>query len=395
MPKYHYTALDLSNSKVTGKIDARDDDDLRRLLRAQNLVPTKYGIVEDKASGYRMKAMDVAEFSRQLASMLASGITILRAMEILKERDFSPRVIAVYERMYRDVQMGHTLSESMRLQGKAFPELLINMYASGEASGQLERVAEKMAVHYEKEHRLNARAKSAMMYPVILLITTIIVVFLLFIFILPNMFEMFEGIPIPTVTQVMINISTFMQSYWYIVIIAVLIVVLIAQTLLQMPKVRYQFDKLKLKLRGVGKLLRTIYTARFARTLSSLYSSGIPMIRALEITSTIVNNQYIATQFPDVITNVRNGDSLSLSVGSVDGFDKKLSTTIMIGEESGRLDSMLESTAEAFDYEADIALDKLVQLIQPIMIVILAVVIGAIMLSVMLPMMSIYQNYQG
>jgi len=395
MPKYHYTALDLSNTKVTGNLDARDADDLRRLLRAQNLVPTKYNIVEDKASGYRMKAMDVAEFSRQLSSMLASGITILRAMEILKERDFAPRVVAVYEKMYRDVQMGHTLSEAMRLQGKTFPELLINMYASGEASGQLERVADKMAVHYEKEHRLNARAKSAMMYPIILLITTVVVVFLLFIFILPNMFEMFEGFPIPTITQIMLNISHFMQSYWYIVIIGVLIVVLLVQTLLQAPKVRYQFDKMKIKLRGMGKLLKIIYTARFARTLSSLYSSGIPMIRALEITATIVNNTYIASQFPEVITNVRNGDPLSASVGEVDGFDKKLSTTIMIGEESGRLDSMLESTAEAFDYEADVALDKLVQLIQPIMIVILAVVIGAIMLSVMLPMMSIYQNYQG
>ena len=395
MPKYHYTALDLSNSKVTGSIDARDEDDLRRLLRAQNLVPTKYNITEDKSFGYRMKAMDVAEFSRQLASMLASGITILRAMEILKERDFAPRVTAVYEKMYRDVQMGHTLSEAMRLQGKTFPELLINMYASGEASGQLERVADKMAVHYEKEHRLNARAKSAMMYPIILLITTVVVVFLLFIFILPNMFEMFEGFPIPTITQIMLNISHFMQYYWYMVVIGLLILILVVQTLLQVPKIRYQFDRLKLKIKGVGKLLRTIYTARFARTLSSLYSSGIPMIRALEITATIVNNKYIADQFPGVITNVRNGDPLSSSVGAVDGFDKKLATTIMIGEESGRLDSMLESTAEAFDYEADIALDKLVQLIQPIMIVILAIVIGSIMLSVMLPMMSIYQNYQG
>jgi len=395
MPKYHYTALDLTNNKVTGTLDARDDDDLRRLLRSQSLVPTKYSIVEDRASGYRMKAIDVAEFSRQLASMLASGITILRAMEILKERDFAPKVVAVYEKMHRDVQMGHTLSEAMRLQGKTFPELLINMYASGEASGQLERVADKMAQHYEKEHRLNARAKSAMMYPVILLITTVVVVFLLFIFILPNMFEMFEGFPVPTITQVMLNISQFMQVYWYIVVIAILIVVLVCQTLLQMPKVRYQFDRLKLKIKAIGKLLKTIYTARFARTLSSLYSSGIPMIRALEITSTIVNNAYISAQFPEVITHVRNGDPLSSSIGAVDGFDKKLATTIMIGEESGRLDTMLESTAEAFDYEADIALDKMVQLIQPVMIVILAVVIGAIMLSVMLPMMSIYQNYQG
>ena len=395
MPKYSYTAVDLANKKVTGEIDARDDDDLRRLLRAQNLVPTKFGVVEDKTSGYRMKAKDVGEFSRQLASMLASGITILRAMEILKDRDFAPKVKLIYEKLYKDVQMGYTLSEAMNLQGRAFPELLVNMYASGEASGQLERTADKMAVHYEKEYRLNARAKSAMMYPIILLVTTTGVVFLLFIFVLPNLFEMFQDIELPTITRVMLSISTFMQHYWYIVIIGVLIIIFVCQTLLQVPKIRYQFDRFKLKIKVVGKLLRTIYTARFCRTLSSLYSSGIPMIRALEITSTIINNKYISDQFPEVITNVRNGDSLNSSVGKVDGFDKKLSTTLMIGEETGRLDSMLESTAEAFDYEAEMALDKLVQLIQPVMIVILAVVIGSIMLAVMLPMMSIYDGYQG
>jgi type IV pilus assembly protein PilC len=392
MPKYIYTAINLTNEKINGEIDARNDDDLRRLLRAQDLIPTRYAIVEDSMGRYRMKSNDVGEFSRQLASMLASGITIVRAMDILKDRDFTPKLLKVYDRLHKDVQQGYTLSEAMRLQGRTFPELFVNMYASGEASGQLERVAEKMAVHYEKEHKLNSRAKSAMTYPVVLLVTTVVVVMLLFTVILPGFFELFEGIEMPLITRIMLAVSAFMQNYWYIVLIVVLLFILVFQSLLQVPGFRYQFDRLKLKLYIIGKLLKIIYTARFARTLSSLYSSGIPMIRSLEITATIVNNKFIADQFPDVITNVRNGEALSGSIGAIDGFDRKLATTIMIGEESGRLDDMLESTAEAFDYEAEIALDKLVQLIQPIMIVILAVVIGSIMLSVMLPMMEIYQN---
>jgi len=394
VPKYNYTAIDILNKKISGEIDARDDDDLRRLLRSQNLVPTKYAVVEDKTTRFRLKSKDVGEFSRQLASMLGSGITIVRAMEILKERDFAPKVLIIYDRLYKDVQMGYTLSEAMRLQGRAFPELLINMYASGEASGQLERVADKMAVHYEKDHKLNARAKSAMTYPMVLLVTTIVVVFLLFILILPSFFEMFEDIPMPTITKIMLNISNFMQSYWFVVIIGLLILVFVFQTALQTPTFRLWFDRMKLRIRIISGLLKTIYTARFARTLSSLYSSGIPMIRALEITGTIINNKFIADQFPDVITNVRNGEPLSASVAKIDGFDKKLATTILIGEESGRLDSMLESTADAFDYEAEIALDKLVQLIQPLMILIMAFVIGSIMLSVMLPMMSFYENFR-
>ena len=392
MPRYNYSAIDVTNNKVHGELDARDSSDLRRLLRAQNLVPTKYNEIENKTSAYRMKANDIGEFSRQLAGMLASGITILRAMEILKSRDFSPKIVSIYSKLYKDVQMGHTLSEAMRLQGKAFPDLLVNMYASGEASGQLEKVAEKMAVHYEKEHRLNSRAKAAMTYPIILLVTTVVVVLLLFTLILPNLFSAFEGFELPTITRVMLSISTFMVNYWYVVVIGILIIILGVQMLLTIDRVRYQFDKLKLKIAKVGKLLKIIYTARFSRTLSSLYSSGIPMIRALEITSSIINNKYIAEQFSDVITNVRNGDPLSLSIGKIDGFDKKLATTIMIGEESGRLDSMLDATAESFDYESEIALDKLVQLIQPIMIIIMATIIGAIMLAVMLAVMSIYQG---
>jgi len=392
MPKYIYTALDLNSKKLHGEIDARDDADLRRLLRADGLVPVKYSLAPDRTLSYRMKPREVGEFSRQLASMLGSGITIVRAMEILKDRDFTQNVKRIFEKLHHDVQMGYTLSEAMRLQGRAFPELLMNMYASGEASGQLERVADKMASHYEKEHRLNSRAKSAMTYPIVLLVVTLIVVFVIFIAILPNFFVLFDDMDVPGITIVMLGISSFLLSYWYFVIIGFLVFVLLCQYLLKVPVVRFQFDRAKLKIKAVGKLLKIIYTARFARTLSSLYSSGIPMLRALEITATIINNKYISDQFPEVIKNVRNGDSLSGAVGGVDGFDKKLATSIMIGEESGRLDSMLESTAESFDYEAEVALDRLVQLIQPIMIIIMAVVIGSIMLAVMLPVMNMYDG---
>jgi len=392
MPKYNYTALDLTNKKVSGELDARDDDDLRRLLRAKNLVPVKYSTLELQGTRYRMKALEVGEFSRQLASMLASGITIVRAMEILKVRDFAPKVKRIYDKLHRDVLMGYTLSEAMQLQGKAFPDLLVNMFASGEASGQLEKVADKMATHYEKEHRLNSKARAAMVYPLVLLVVTVAAVMFLFIIVLPTLFEMFEGMELPAITNFMISFSAFLQSYWYIVIICFLALMLLCQILLSIPVVRYHFDHFKLRLIVVGKLLKTIYTARFSRTLSSLYSSGIPMLRALEITATIVNNKYIADQFPEVITNVRNGESLAGSIGIINEFDKKLSTTIMIGEETGRLDSMLESTAESFDYEAEIALDKLVQLIQPVMILVMAIIIAVVMLSVMMPMMSLYQN---
>jgi type IV pilus assembly protein PilC len=271
----------------------------------------------------------------------------------------------------------------------------MNMYASGEASGQLEHVAAKMATHYEKEHRLNGKVKSAMTYPTVLLSVTVVVVLAIFTLVLPQFFEIFEGAELPAITRGVIAISNFLTSYWYYTIIGGLMLVAFVRFLLTIPKIRHGFDKFKLSIKVIGPLLKIIYTARFARTLSSLYSSGIPMLRALDISSTIIGNKFIEGQFGEVILKVRNGEPLSASVGEVIGFDKKMAASIMIGEETGRLDSMLEGAADSFDFEAEMATSRLVQLVEPFMIVFMGLVIGVIMLSVMLPIFSLYDNVQN
>lgn len=392
MPKYEYTATDMTNRRMSDAADARDEADLRRILRSRGLVLLKAREVKEKHTSYRMKSNEVGEFSRQLASMLGSGITVVRAMEILTERDFKPAIVTIYRKLHKSLTQGMTVSEAMREQPRAFPGLLINMYASGEASGQLEHVAAKMADHYEKEHRLNSKVRSAMTYPVLLLVAMIVAVLAIFIFILPTFFEILEGIELPAITIVMMSISKFLQSYWLQVIIGVLLLIVVYQYLRTLPKIAYQIDKSKLYIPKIGALMRTIYTARFARTLSSLYTSGVSMLRALEITSTILSNRYLESQFQDVIRDIRNGELLSLSVGKVDGFDKKLSTTIMIGEESGRLDTMLESTAESFDYEAEMATGRMVQMIEPVMMMVMGVMIALVMGSVFLPVLELYSS---
>lgn len=394
LPKYAFTATDLQNRRVSDVLDARDEDDLRRLLRARNLVPLKIKAIREAHTNYRLKANETAEFSRQLSSMLGSGITVVRALEILSERDFKPQLLLIYRKLHKSLQQGMTMSEAMREQPRAFPELLVNMYASGEASGQLEHVASKMAVHYEKEHRLNKKVRSAMTYPVSILVMTIAAVMVIFIVVLPSFFDILTGTELPAITVAVMAISGFLQSYWPQVIIGLFLLVAMYHYLRTVRKVAHQIDKTKLRLPAIGKLLKTIYTARFARTLSSLYTSGVSMIRALEITSTILANRYIESQFENVIRNVRNGESLSSSVGIVDGFDRKLTTTILIGEESGRLDSMLESTAESFDYEAEMATGQMVQMIEPIMLLIMGVIIVLVMGAVFLPVLQLYSSAQ-
>ncbi len=392
MPKYQYTALDLDNNKIMSIVDVRDEEDFRRFMRSQNLVPVKVKVLEQKSVYYKLKPNEVAEFSRQMAGMLSSGITAVRAMEILKDRDFKPKLLAVYENLHRDLQKGRTVSEAMQMQGDAFPPLFINMYASGEASGQMEQVAFKMAEHYEKEHRLNGKIKSATRYPKILGVVTLGVVLLIFLVVLPEFFTSLGDMELPGITKVMVAFSDFLRARWYFVLLGILVLVAGIARLKSLRAVAPKYDRMKMRFPLVGKLLRIIYTARFARTLSTLYSSGVSMLQSLEITGKIINNKYIEGQFGALIKDVRNGEPLSAAVRKVDGFDTKLANTIMIGEEAGRLDSMLTSTADSFDYEAEMATGKLVQMMEPIMLIVIAIVILLIMLSVMSPMMGIYSD---
>ena len=393
MPKFRFRAVDLQNAKLSGVVEARDVDDFRKIMRSRDLYPIRFKILDERGSKYRIKANELAEFCRQLSSMLSSGITVVRAMEIFKERDFKPKLKIIYETMHKNIQQGMALSEAMNQHGNAFPELLINMVGSGETSGRLENVTERMALHYDKEHRLNGKIQSAMRYPKILGAATLIVILIIFTLVLPSFFDVLLDIELPLITIIVIAISEFLIAQWYVVLIIVLTTIVVVQYLLSIYKIRLAFDKAKLRMPVIGKLLKIIYTARFSRTLSSLYSSGVSMIRSLEITGTVIVNKYIESQFPDLVKNVRNGESLSESIRKIDGFDNKLSNTVLVGEEAGRLDNMLISVADSFEYEAEQASTALVAFSEPIMIVVMGIVIMVVLLSVMLPMAAVYQGF--
>ena len=393
MPRYQYTAVTLDNKKVSATVDARNDDDFRLAMRKMNLVPLKFGTIAEKGTAFKMKSADVANFCRQLANMFASGIPAARAMEILHESTAKPKQKALYGDMHKDLVKGVTMSETMRKLGKTFPELLTNMFASGEESGQFEKVTMNMAVHYEKEHRLNSQVKSAMRYPMILAVATVIVVFIVFLGVLPTFFDTLKSFgDLPRFTEIIISFTEFLQSYWIHVLISMFIIFGGGKYSLNFYSVRLAFDQFKLKAPLVAKPLKTIYTARFGRTLASLYSSGVSMIRALEITGTILNNKYIEGQFPELLKLVKSGEPLSESIAKIDGFDRKLVSTVQIGEETGRLDAMLESSAEMFEHDAEQATAAIVALMEPIMIVVLAGVILVVILAVMLPMASMYET---
>jgi len=326
--------------------------------------------------------------------MLGSGVALTRAVSIIMQRDLDPRVRNVYTQLSRSLQQGNSLSVAMKEQGETFPELLIHMFYAGESSGQLDHTAIKMANHYEKEHRLRLKIKNSMTYPTLLLFVTIGVMIIIFTFVLPEIFVVFEDmdLDLPFTTRAIMAISNGLLENWLWVLIIIVAIIGVISALSKMDSVRMSVDKTKLKLPKIGKLLKIIYTARFSRTLSSLYSSGLPIIRALQISRETVGNRYVSSLFDDVITAVRNGGVLSQAIKKINVFDGKLASTVLIGEETGKLDEMLNSVADAFDYEAEMATQRLTAFIEPLLILIMAGLVGTVMISVMMP---IYQLYQG
>lgn len=393
MATFKYIAKDINSKKITGKMEARSRSELVEFLRSKDmyLIDSKELTSEEKTA-YKFKLNELSEFNRQISTMLGSGISLIRAMSILVKRDNKPKITEVYKKIYVKLQQGFPLSVALQEQGETFPLLMINMIRSGEESGQLELTTKKMAVQFEKSYRMNNKIRNAMIYPIILLLITIGVIFIIFTAILPTFFTYFDEATMPGITKMMLNISYFMKDYWYLVLIAMLSVIAVWLIALRDKKVRLRYDKAKLNAPIIGKLLKVIYTARFARTMSSLYSSGVSMINALLLTRDTINNSYISSQFDEVVKQIRDGTTLSVAIQHIDGFDAKLYSSIFIGEESGKLDDMLESIADDFDYEAEIASQRMVTILEPVMIVILALIVGTVMISVMLPLYTMYSG---
>lgn len=394
MPQYRYTAKDISGKVKRGTLNAADPDALKKGLKEIGLYLSRYTEKVDKNQGKKLKSAEISTFCREISSMLSAGISLVRAMNIINNRDLSPKLKYAFGELLSSIKKGIALSDAMELLGRAFPSMLINMVKAGEASGRLDETMEKMADYYEKETRLAKNIKSAMTYPIILASLTVIVTVVLMTFVVPLFADIFEGMELPAITRVVMGISNGLTGNFVYVVIAAALLCLAIYFIMQIESVRFSIDKLKLKIPIIGKLLKIIYTARFSRTLASLYSSGLSIINALQISKDTVGNRYLTSQFEEVIRLVRSGNPLSLSLAGVVGFDKKLSETIAVGEETGQLDMLLISIADSYDYESDMAIKKLMTMIEPIMIIILAVFVVIIMLSVLLPIFSMYSQVE-
>ena len=390
---FDYVAITPDNREEKGKIEAENRDDAYKQLYARGLyVSTLKSNKRDIEIEYRFKIAELSDFCRQIGNMLNAGIPLIKVLNIMQNRDVSQKIKNVYLKLYKNIQKGESFSAALQESEKSFDKILINMVKAGEASGGLGLTMIKLADYYDRKDRLNKKVKSAMMYPMVLVALVIVVVIAMFTLILPNFLATFEGMELPLITKILMAISSAMLNHAPLLIGITLIAIPLLVMFFSLTPVKIQVDNIILHLPKIGKLQSTIYTARFARTLSSLYTSGLGMVKSLQISIETVGSHYISSQFDEVIRRVRSGESLSVALRTVDGFDSKLIDCILIGEESGALDAMLVSMADTFDYDAEVATQSMVTVIEPVMIIIIAGMVGIIALGVMLPLMGIYQN---
>ncbi|MCI8597918.1 MAG: type II secretion system F family protein [Lachnospiraceae bacterium] len=396
MANFRYVAKNMEGKVSRGIMEAASESTLQQQLKEQGLYLIHAKTASSVRGRRKLSPRQLSEFSRELSTLLASGISIVRALEIVAEEEGLPSWIrSIYLDILSELRKGVSLSEAMEEQ-KCFPELMLGMIRSGEGSGNIDAVMGRLSLHYDRDNRLRQQVKSAMTYPVVLLVMSIAVVILIVTFILPQFEELFSEMgSLPAITELLMGASDFLVNRWYVLLLILFLLGVILRIASKIYRLRRAIDYIKVHMPVAGRLNKVIYTARFSRTLSSLYSSGMPIVSALQTAGGTVGNLYIQEQFDEVAAMVRSGTPLSQSLREVDGFVRKLSSTIMVGEESGRLDTMLDSIAMTMEEEAEAATKRLMTMLEPILICVMAFVVGIIIVAVMLPIYESYSAIEG
>lgn len=391
MKTFQVTSMTRQGKKSNGIFSVASDDDLKKTMKEKDLYLIDYREINPKeVMGKKLSTKSLVVFSRQLSTMIAAGIPIIQALDMLQSKADNKRSKDIYRNIFENVQKGNSLSDSMLAQRGAFPDLLTNMVRAGELGGTLDQSLFRMSAHFEKEAKLSSKIKSASIYPAILGSVSVIVVLLLVTFVLPTITSMFDPALMPASTKIILGVSHFLLNNWIALIIGLIALIVGLKLALKVKSVKISFDKMKLRLPIFGRLNRTVYSARCARAFASLYSSGVQTLDMIETAGKVLNNTYLQDKFEGVLEGVSRGDLISQAIEQTHEFDQMLSSMIYIGEESGSLGEILSSTADYFDNEADAALQRMVAMIEPIMIVILGFVIGFIVISIMQPIFTMY-----
>ena len=335
----------------------------------------------------RINPQDLIVFNFQLANLLESGISLLTALRTIEAQTANKRLKDVLGELWRAVESGSSFSESLSRHPKVFSKLFVNMVKAGEESGKLDAVLKKYASFSEAKEELSQKIKGALFYPLILFIASILVIVFIVTFIMPKFADLFlsAGLKLPLVTQILFSFGVIIKRYWYLIILGLGLLFWLTVKYTQTKTGKFQFDRLILKIPVLGDLARKIYVSRFSRTLAVLLSSGVPVLRSLDITKEVIGNEVMAGVAANLKASVEQGERLSEPLRVSGEFPLDAVQMISAGEESGNLDGMLNKIADFYDTAVGYGLKKLTALIEPLLLAIMGAVVALIMASVLIP----------
>lgn len=385
---------------VEGTMEADGEAAVANRLRSQGFVPVS--ISKEKKDALRMeikifpekvKLRDIAVFSRQFATMIGSGLSLLRTLNILAEQAENKTLATTISSVRDDVERGSSLSASMSKHPKVFSELYVAMVRAGETGGQLDTVLNRVADNFEADYKLRQKVKSAMTYPVVVAGIAVLLVTIMLLFVVPTFANMFTGLggTLPLPTQILLNLSR--AAKWLVPLLLVLAIVGrigYKRGRASSADFRHATDKMKLKVPIFGDLFQKVALSRFARTLGLLLRAGVPVLQALDIVSQTTGNEVLARASQDVKESVRSGETMAGPLARHGVFPPMVVQMISVGEDTGALDAMLDKVSDFYDQEVESTTESLTSLIEPLMIAVLGGIVGSMIIALYMPMFAIF-----
>ncbi len=399
MPVYTYSARTINGELKRDEIEVPARDDVIAFLRAQKLIPVS---VREKPKGVqlsfgsRMKSRDLVIMTRQFATMINAGLPLVQALDILVKQSSNDVLQAALEEVLHDVESGNTLADAMQKHPKVFSQLYVNMVAAGETGGILDTILLRLSVFLEKSEALARKVKGAMIYPGVIGFVAVSAIVVLLLFVIPTFQTMFESFDqqLPLPTRIVIGLSALLQSYWWALLGASLVLGWLFRRWHATPAGRLTFDRALLRLPILGPLARKSSVARFTRTLGTLLSSGVSILDGLEITARTSGNRVIHDAIMESRSSIAGGASISEPLRNSGVFPPMVTQMINVGEETGDLDGMLSKVADFYDDEVDVAVESLLKAMEPMMIVILGTIVGGMIVAMYLPIFGIINTIQ-
>jgi type IV pilus assembly protein PilC len=400
MPYFNYTIRDANGQTRSGKVEAPNAEELKKRLQSEGLQVLE--VTEDRkaprvpAGGYgRVKLTDLAIFARQFSTMLDAGVSLIRCLDVLQAQTNNARLRKILMDLSARVESGESLSRSMARHPKAFSQMIIGLIRAGEVGGVLEESLQRIAAFLEKDVQLRRKIRSALTYPVIVLLAAIGIVIFLVSWLVPQFAQLFKELGIkelPAPTQFLVDLSALFTQRWYVVIIAV-VAILIAYKLFVSTRVgRRVADRVKLRVPVFGPLHHKIVMARFSRTMGTLLASGVPILQAMETVAGVVGNSVVSDAVIESRARIREGEKIADPLQRSKMFPPMVVHMVSVGEESGSLDHMLNKIADFYENEVEMTIATLTAAIEPVMIVLLGFIVLFIVISMFLPMIEVISN---